>query len=370
MKILQISSVPVTYPGGTEKVVLELSKELSKKHDVTILQTNLYEENKPFKENSKIGKIEVITCKNDSFMGGFGHSKEFKNTLKKIYKNFDLIHIHGHGRYTSSYALQLIGKRKPIIYTAHGFFHSSKGGKVKRIYNLLFRLLINKARFLTALTNLEEEEYTRLGAKRDNIKIIPNGIDLKKFTKGRKIKLSFDNKFPILLYVGRIHKSKGLQYVVQAIQDLDINLFIIGKDNGYQKELEKMIENLRLDQRVRFGGEVSQKKLIDSYKSSDFFVLFSEWEGFGIVVLEAMASGLPVVVSDRGALPVLIKQKENGLIAKFQDVRDLKEKINLLMKDKKLTSRIKKNEKQFVKRFDSKKIIKQYERLYEEAIPG
>ena len=59
MRILQISSVPATYLGGTEKVVLGLSKEISKKHDVTILQTNLYEENKPFDRNSQIGKVKL-----------------------------------------------------------------------------------------------------------------------------------------------------------------------------------------------------------------------------------------------------------------------------------------------------------------------
>lgn len=368
MKILQISSVPVTYSGGTEKVVLELSKELSKKYEVTILQTNLYENNKKFKKNSKIGNIKIITCKNDKFMGGFGYSKEFKETLKKIWQEYDVIHIHGHGRFTSSYALNLIRKKKPIIYTAHGFFHSPKSGKIKKIYNLFFKLLVNKAKFLIALTDLEKKEYLKLGAKKNKIKVIPNWIDLNKFSKGKKIKFPFENKFPVLLYVGRIHESKGLQYVIRAIKELNINLFIVGKDNGYKKELEKIINNLGLNKKVKFGGEINQQSLINHYQSADFFILFSEWEGFGIVVLEAMASELPVIVSDRGALPILIDQRKNGLIAKFKDVKDLKDKINLLLNDKKLTAKIKINEKQFVKQFDLKKIIKQYEKLYEEAI--
>jgi len=368
MKILQISSVPVTYSGGTERVVLNLSKELSKKHEVTVLQTNLYEEGKPFKRVSKIGRVKVITCRNDFFAGGFGYSGEFKRVLKKIYRDFDVVHIHGHGRFTSTYALRLIGRRKPIIYTAHGFFHSSRGGKIKKAFDFLFRFLVNRARFLTALTPLEKRKYLELGAKKEKIKIIPNWIDLKRFEGGRKIKLPFSNRFPVLLYVGRIHESKGLGYVVRAIKDLDVNLFIVGRDGGYRDELEKTVRALGLDQKVKFGGEVSGEELVKIYRSSDFFVLFSEWEGFGIVVLEAMASGLPVIVSDRGALPMLIKERETGLIAKFRDVGDLKEKINLLLKDKNLVVKIQKNGKEFVKRFDSKKIIKQYEELYKEAV--
>lgn len=368
MKILQISSVPVTYSGGTEKVVLELSKELSKNNEVTILQTNLYEEKKKFERYSKIGKIRVITCKNDYFAGGFGYSKEFASTLKEIWKGFDLIHIHGHGRFTSDFTLRYLKDKKPLIYTAHGFFHTSKAGFIKKIYNSFFKRIHKKNVWFTALTELEEKKYLQLRVKKGKIKIIPNWVDFKKFSNAKEIKIPFKNNFPILVYVGRIHESKGLQYVLKAINNLKVNLLIVGRDGGYKEELEKLVKQLNLQNKIKFTGEISLPELKNYYKSSDFFILFSEWEGFGISLIEAMYFELPAIVSDRGALPILVKNKENGLIAKFPNEKDLEEKIQILLNDKKLVQKIKRNEKVFVKKFDSKKIIEQYKNLYKEAI--
>ena len=102
--------------------------------------------------------------------------------------------------------------------------------------------------------------------------------------------------------------------------------------------------------------------------SSDVFVLFSSWEGFGIVVLEAMASGLPVIVSDKGALPYLIRNGENGLVAKFPNVKDLERQIRLMIEDDRLSRKIKKNGDIFVKNFEYGCVAKMYEQLYKKSI--
>jgi len=372
MKILQICSVPVSYPGGTEKVVLELSKELSKKHSVTILQTNLYEENKPLKRLSNIGKVKVITCKNDKFLGGFGYSKEFKKMLGKIWKNFDVIHVHGHGRFTSDFTIRKIGTKKPIVYTAHGFFHSSKAGKIKEFYNWIFKRRIKGVSFFTALTELEKKQYLKLGVPSKKIIILPNWINLKEFLLKKNEKILKNLKIPSgkknILYVGRLHKSKGIQFVLQAIKELDVNFLIVGRDAGFKENLEKMIKHLGIEKKVRIFNDVNFEDIKNIYKTSDIFVLFSEWEGFGIVILEAMASKIPVIVSDKGALPYLVKNEETGMIAKYPNIKALKNKIEILLKDKKLRDKIIDKSSEFVKKFDEKIIIKKFEKLYENAI--
>jgi len=370
MKVLQISSARVQYPGGTEKVVWELSKFLVKQgHEVTILQTNLYEKGVEYKRAEDVDGVKIITCKNDGFLGGFGYSREFKGKIKEIWENYDLVHIHGHGRFTSNYSLKYLKNKIPIIYTAHGFFHSKKANIAKQVHDKIFGNLLKNAMFCTALTKIEKEKYVQMGIPEKRIKIIPNWIDLEKF-KPRKInkkkileKYDLENK-KTLLCVGRVHESKGSQYVIEAIKDMDINFLIVGRDVGFGEELDRRIKKLGLSKRVKLLGGVDDKKLMEMYALADTFVLFSSWEGFGIVILEAMASGLPVIVSDRGALPTLIKNKENGLIAKFPNVGELRKQIKLLFEDKKLFDKIKKNSLTFVKGFKYSKIAKQYEGLY------
>ncbi len=366
MKILQISSAKVTYPGGTEKVVLELSEELSKKHEVTILQTNLYEENSKFEKMSKIGKVKIITCKNDYFLGGFGYSKEFKEVLKNIWKKYDIIHVHGHGRFTTDFAVRFIKKRKPMVYTAHGFFHSSKSRKIKEFYNFLFKRILNKISYFTALTELEKKQYLKLGAREDKIKIIPNWIHLNKFKVKKNKKHSKDKK--ILLYVGGIRESKGLQYVCKAIKDLDVRFLIVGRDVGYKEDLQKQIKELGILEKVKFLGTLSDKNLLKVFSLADAFILFSEWEGFGITILEAMATQTPIIGSDMGAIPYLIKDGKTGLITKFKDVGKLTVNIQKILSNEELRRLIIQNSSQFVKNFNYKEIIKNYEELYKDAI--
>ena len=95
MKILQISSAPVTYPGGTERVVLEVSKRLAKQgHKVTVVQTDLYDKQIE-KGRSKIEGFDVFTFKNNLWLGGLGYSRDLIEWLKENYKNYDIVDSHG-----------------------------------------------------------------------------------------------------------------------------------------------------------------------------------------------------------------------------------------------------------------------------------
>ena len=372
MKILQISSVPINYSGGAEKVIRDSSKELVKKNEVTVLQTNLYIQEKKSSIEIK-NDIKIITCKNDYFFGGMGYSKEFKKKLKKIWKSYDVVHIHGHGRFTSLYSLWFLKNKLPIVYTPHGFFHTKKAAFIKRIHDFFFYKLIKQSKFCIALTRLEKEKFLDIGVDKNSIVVIPNFIKLKEFKlKKNRVKflksLGLDSKRKTILCLGRVHESKGLDYVVDAIKDLDVNLIIAGKDAGLADKLKEKVKMLDLENKVKIIGEVSNKKKLQCYANSDVFVLFSEWEGFGIVMIEAMASGLPVIVSDRGPLPDIVKDGENGLVARFRDVGELEKKIKMLVGDKKIYNKIKKNEVNFVKQFDTKKIVRQIEELYEKAI--
>ena len=169
MKILNICSVPVTYQGGSERVILELSKRMAKENNVTILQTSLYEDD-IFIGQTKIDGIEIITCKNDRYLGGYGYSKEFKKTLKRIYKDFDIIHIYGYGRFTSNFSMKFLHKRKPFLFSSHGFFHDKKHSIFKKIHNILFSRLMKKADCCCALSEVEKEQYISFGVNENKIK--------------------------------------------------------------------------------------------------------------------------------------------------------------------------------------------------------
>jgi glycosyltransferase involved in cell wall biosynthesis len=374
MKILNISSARVQYPGGTEKLVWELSKYMVKQgHEVTILQTDLYEKGHKWSAFERKEGIDIITCRNDRFMKGFGYSKEFKEKLKEIWKDFDIIHIYGHGRFTSEYTLRFIKDKKPIVYSACGFFHNKKHTFAKRLYDKFFKKSARQIDFCTGLTEIENRRYGELGVPPNKRDVVPAWIDLEKFKKRKVNKEKLRKKYGIenkktLLYVGRVHESKGLQHVVEAVKNLDVNFLIVGRDADFSATLNEQIKKYGVGDRVKLLGGLDDKDLLEVYSLVDVFILFSSWEGFGIVVLEAMAADLPVIVSDRGSLPTLIEHKENGLIAKYPNVKELRENIQLLLGDEKLEKKIKRNGTTFVKKFEYAKVSRQYEKIYEKLI--
>jgi len=371
MRILQISSAPVTYEGGTERVVWEISKRLAKKHKVTVLQTDLYaQEHK--KGVSYTDHVKIITFKNDFYLGGYGFSSKAIKWLKENWKDYDVVHSHGYNRFLTEFSVFILKNKVPIIFTPHGFIHTKKNYLFKIAHDQTFGKFIQRADICTALTKLDFKDYGKLGVKREKIVEIPNGVDLKQFQKIKKRDISiFKKKYGLsktILFVGRIHESKGLQYVIEAIKDLDCKLLIIGEDSGYKKILEEKIKSLDIADKVIFAGNLRDKEKIKAYHSCDALVLYSEWEGFGITVIEAMASGKPVIVSNRGSLPFLVNNKKEGFIVKFKDITDLRKRIELILTNKEESKKMGMNGKKKAKNYEWNKIVGMYLNVYKRIL--
>lgn len=203
---------------------------------------------------------------------------------------------------------------------------------------------------------------------KEEIRIINNGIDIENFRKSES-KKNIENKdlFRILC-VTRITPRKGVRYLIEAFKNLSgnndgISLKIIG-DGDEKKELQELVKNLGIQNKVEFTGLVSHEKLPPYFSEADVFVLPSLNEGMSNSMLEALASGLPLVATDTGGTKELLEEGKNGLIVKMKDSRDIAEKINILFEDNNLRMKMGEESRKKAELMSWEKVAREYFDLY------
>lgn len=203
---------------------------------------------------------------------------------------------------------------------------------------------------------------------KEEIRIINNGIDIENFRKSES-KKNIENKdlFRIIC-VTRITPRKGVRYLIEAFKNLSgnndgISLKIIG-DGDEKKELQELVKNLGIQNKVEFTGLVSHEKLPPYFSEADVFVLPSLNEGMSNSMLEALASGLPLVATDTGGTKELLEEGKNGLIVKMKDSRDIAEKINILFEDNNLRMKMGEESRKKAELMSWEKVAREYFDLY------
>jgi len=193
-----------------------------------------------------------------------------------------------------------------------------------------------------ATTEKEKEELIlHYDATPDRISVIPCGVNLELFKpvdkKLAKQQLGFNND-KVILYVGRIEPLKGIDQLLKAMTYLPdiqgLRLVIIGGDENSQYEMENLKElslTLRIEDSVTFLGTIKQQELYYFYSAADVCVLPSYYESFGLVALEAMACGTPVVATNVGNLSKIIQPVKAGYVVTDNTPQRLAEKIALLL---------------------------------------
>ena len=222
----------------------------------------------------------------------------------------------------------------------------------------------------------KNEVIKRFPEYKNKIRVIPMGVDTKLFSP-RNVKSEFKqySHQKIILFVGRLNEQKGIEYLIKAIslvnkQIKNAKLLIIGYGE-YKNEMGKLADSLNLSN-VEFLGSIPHRKLIDYYNLADVFVLPAVTskigtEGQGLVLLEAMACGTAVIGTDTGGIKFIVKNNENGLLARERDENDLAENIVKVLSNNKLKQKLSKNGIKFVKdNYSWDIIVKTFDRLYNE----
>ena len=284
----------------------------------------------------------------------------------------DVVHAHSYSYFpTYTSALVRLFKGRPLVLTTHQppTETAFKSKLLMKVYNRsLGRLSLRKADRIIAVTRLEADFLVKAaGADPDKITVIPEGVDLGLF-KPKTNGLASEN---IVLFVGRIAPEKGLMHLIKAIPRVakvfpSTSVLIVGEDQGIQKDLTKTAEKLKVEKIVHFLGPKFGRELVGTYRKARLFVLPSLYETFGLAVLEAMATGLPIVATRVGGIPELVEEGRNGILVNPGEHEALAEAIIKFLSDFELSSRISKMNAMKAKQYSWKNIAEKIEGVYKD----
>ncbi len=230
----------------------------------------------------------------------------------------------------------LLGRGRATVLTYHSDVIKQAG--ILKLYNpLLRRILQSMDRIIaTSAPYIQSSPYLRPIA--DRCTVIPLGIDTERFSRPQPLDVNMlrtRHPGPLLLFVGRLRYYKGLNYLIEAMKQIDATLLVVGTgpeaaNLGEQAYLSGVAD------KVRFLGDISDEQLPAYYQAADLFVLSSSQrsEAFGIVLLEAMAAGTPLVSTELSTGTSWVNQNGvTGLVVPPKDPAALVQAINSLLAD-------------------------------------
>jgi len=200
----------------------------------------------------------------------------------------------------------------------------------KTVFDIVVpRLSIRFAQKIIAISDHEKQVLIRRGISSERIVVIPNGIDTDEISF-KKVNSPGHGNGKTLMFAGRIDiDQKGLDLLVEAFAYLvkynpELDLVLIGPDwNDSTKRLKQLSVKLGVGEKVHFFGYMERSDYLRNLGSADLFILPSRFEPFGIVLLEAIASGVPIVASNVGAIPEILQRGKFGLLFDAGDVDSL-----------------------------------------------
>ena len=366
--------------GGVGYVVYNLAQNMAKKGHEVYVFTKAVDENDSI---INFDNIHVIRYK-CRFKVGMTHIP-LKIVYHPLFSDIKLDIVHSHiANVPAPLGGALYAKRKkiPLITTHHTDWIGGTGTLLRRagvfLYNnLICDWIISKSDIDIAPSKLFIDSSENLKKYRNNIIIIPNGINIQEFQisqpkdKCRYI-LNLPSDGKILLYMGSLHPYKGASFLIKAMVHIlkqhPNTILLLGGEGIIEEELKRLAINLNIHNNIKFLGFVTGKSKALYYKASDIFVLPSVTESFGIVNLEAMASGLPIVASNVGGIPDIVKDNINGLLVAPGDPKDLAKKISRLLDSESLRNRIGVTGKLLSKEYSWERIADKTESVYLDLI--
>ncbi|MEK5270439.1 N-acetyl-alpha-D-glucosaminyl L-malate synthase BshA [Aeribacillus sp. FSL K6-8394] len=374
MKKLKIGITCYPSVGGSGVVATELGKLLAERgHEIHFISSSM-----PFRLNKVYHNIyfhEVEVNQYSVFKYppyDLALSSKIAEVIER--ENLDILHVH----YAVPHAIcaflakQMVGGKIKIVTTLHGTDITVLG--YDPTLSIAIKFGIEASDRVTAVSKaLVEQTYDLLEPKKE-IETVYNFIDERIYHKKhlpslkREYRIQDDEK--VLIHVSNFRQVKRVPDVVKAFalirQEVPSKLLLVG-DGPEVSIVMKLVKQLQLEDHVLFLGK--QENLDQLYSISDLKLLLSEKESFGLVLLEAMACGVPCIGTRIGGIPEVIEDHKTGYIVELGDIEDTAEKSIRLLEDQTLHQKMSENAILLVReKFHSEKIVSTYEQIYFELL--
>lgn len=352
------ASLPATQFGGILFLCVNIANELANLgHDITIFTTDLDFANNPKTFNKKLPRYEIINKfkivrSHVWFYVGLFYVN-FGMYFQMLKEKPDVIHAIG-VRSFQSYIAALVSKKlnTPLVISDQGGLTThpalKKGNIIKRIlYNLqspMIHFIINQASKISVANEYERDIFSKF-CDDSKLVVVRNGINLENLLS---YKVNFKEKYNItesyLLFLGRFDKVKGIDVLLKALKEIKAKpemyktiLVIMGVDFGFEFQMIKMIDELKLNDKVMVIKNPPREDVIGAYKQSKFLVLPSRWELSPLTPLEGFAFKKPVISTTAHGIPHTIENEKHGLLVESENYHALANAIlELLSNEKKI----------------------------------
>ena len=382
MNVALFSSAFYPSVGGVEELVRQLAHEQRRRGSHPLVVTNQWPRDLPASEEYEGLPVRRYPFRvpERSLRQYAGALLSGPGTLRRLCADLrahrvDLLHVQCVSC-NAHYALQ--AKRRlglPLVVTLQGELTMDAGGLFQQsaFARDLLRACLTEADAITACSGrtLADAEAFFGRPFEERGRVVYNGIRLADFAGATP----YPHPRPYVLGIGRLVPQKGFDLLLRAFAqavaagERDTDLLLAG-DGVERANLETLAAELGLGDRVRFLGRVDRPEAVRLFTGCRFFVLPSREEPFGIVNLEAMAAGKPVIATAVGGVPEIVTDGANGLLVPGENVEALATGMLHLLRDEPLRDRLAANASNAVRAFDWSAITDQYQAVYEQIIPG
>ena len=369
--------------GGIEKVAHEQCKRLSRLgYKVSVLTSKTFKQSERSTEGIKVFSYSIL---NLAERVGIPYPvlsfKAYKNFVEVIRK-CDVVHAHGHAYMSSYIACKVAEKyKKPFILTQHNTFidYQSWLNLVEQINDWTVGRVVLKGSDRVITVSRKTMEYVlKLGADMSKTSVMHNGVDTTFFhpmnREESRDKLGLPKNKTVILTIRRLVYKNGLDTFIESAslltRDYPHLLFIVIGKGPNRKLIEKRVRELDIDDNVRLTGFVPEKLLPLYYNAADYFVIpSSSGEGLPLVLLEAMACGLPVIATTVGGTPEIVKDMKNGVLVPPRNPKALAETISKFLSNKELGLAIGEEARNTVEdRFTWEENVRRLQNVYDEFL--
>lgn len=377
LKVLMLNKGFHPWTGGIETVVRQISEGIpSEEYAIEVLACH----KEPLKKTSveSLRGIRVTKIFSLGTAASTPIAPSYIANFKKKVKDFDLIHLHTPFPLgETALAKTKLRKDQKVLITVHADPQLTRWGGLFKFYAPVFNQTLEKADQIVVTAPNNKKNFISLNRFKEKTSIIPLAPDfipnaaVKESIKKKlreKYNLKEDDK--IVLYVGRLSKYKGIDYLIRAIKNVDAKLLLAGS-GPLRDSLAALTKELGISEKVIFTGFVEDDLLPVFYSLSDVFVLpsINEGEAFGIVQVEALNFGLPIVnTSLPTGVPFVSRDGETGYTVPPKNSKELAVALNKLLNDHNTYEQFSKKAKERAKEFTVDKMLTGYKNIYDELL--